>query len=162
MAMGIENLLDDLAIRNIRQQTALLTEMLTAKGVPGVVNGGYGVFLDMDKFFEGVAAPEGEDLRGLGFVTELIHLYGIRCAEYGPHTFGTRGSCKMNLVRFAIPHGTYARNHFEYVAAAVAELYRLRAQIPNMRSVAKETTALPAVCSAMEPVYTAAGPITVA
>jgi len=162
MAMGIENLLDDLAIRNIRQQTALLTDLLTAKGVPGVVNGGYGVFIDMDKFFEGVPAPEGVDLRGLGFVTELIHLYGIRCAEFGPHTFGTRGSCKMNFVRFAIPHGTYARNHFEYVAAAVAELYRLRAQIPNMRSLAKDTTALPAVCDPMEPVYTAAGPITVA
>jgi len=162
MAMGIENLLDDLAIRNVRQQSAMLTSMLNAKGVPGVIDGGYAVFLDMNKFFEGVAAPEGEDLRGLGFVTELIHLYGIRSAEHGPHTFGTRGSCKVNLVRFGIPHGAYARNHFEYVAAAVAELYRLRAQIPNMRYVSKETTALPAVCSAMEPVYTPAGPITVA
>jgi len=151
MAMGIENLLDDLTIRNIRQQSAMLAGMLTAKGVPGVIDGGYGVFLDMDKFFEGVAAPEGADLRGLGFVTELIHLYGIRCSEFGQHTFGTRGTHKVNMVRFAIPHGTYARNHFEYVAAAVAELYRLRAQIPNMRSVAKDTTALPAVSSAMEP-----------
>jgi len=162
MALGIENMLDELAIRNIRGQTAMLTEMLTAKGVPGAMDGGYAVFLDMDKFFAGVPAPEGEDLRGLGFVTELIHLYGIRCSEYGQHTFGSRGAHKMNMVRIAIPHGTYARNHFEYVAAAVAELYRLRAQIPNMRCVAKDSTALPAVCHAMEPVYTAAGPITIA
>jgi len=162
MAMGIEGLLDDLAIRNIRQQSASFTKMLTDKGVPGVINGEYGVFIDMDKFFEGVPAPEGADLRGLGFVTELLHLYGVRCAEYGPHTFGTRGSHKMNMVRFAIPHGAYARNHFEYVAAAVAELYRLRAQIPNMRYASDDSTALPAVCCAMEPVYTAAGPITMA
>ena len=101
-------------------------------------------------------------MRGVGFVDELIRLYGVRACECGPHTYGKRGECKMNLVRFAIPHGTYARNHFEYVAAAVAELYRLRAQIPNMRYAAKETTALPAVCSAMEPVYTASGPIVVA
>jgi len=162
MAMGIENILDDTAVRHVRHQAALFTEMLTAKGVPGAVCGDYAVFIDMDKFFADVPAPEGEDLRGLGFVTELVHLYGVRCSEFGPHTFGTRGSCKMNYVRFAIPHGTYARNHFEYVAAAVAELYRLRAQIPNMRPATKDTTALPAVCNAMEPVYTAAGPITVA
>jgi len=162
MAMGIEGLLDDLAIRNVRQQSESFAKMLTDKGVPGVMNGEYGVFIDMDKFFEGVPAPEGEDLRGLGFVTELLHLYGVRCAEYGPHTFGTRGSHKMNMVRFAIPHGAYARNHFEYVAAAVAELYRLRAQIPNMRYASDASTALPAVCCAMEPVYTAAGPITMA
>jgi len=162
MAMGIETMLDSMTLRNIREQSAMMTSMITAKGVPGAIDGGYGVFLDMDKFFADVPAPEGEDLRALGFVTELIHLYGIRCAEYGPHTFGTRGSHKMNMVRFGIPHGTYARNHFEYVAAAVAELYRLRAQIPNMRSVSKDTTALPAVCDAMEPVYTAAGSITIA
>jgi len=162
MAMGIENILDDLALRNVRQQSATLASMLNEKAVPGVIDGSYGVFIDMNKFFADVPAPEGEDLRALGFVTELIHLYGIRCAEYGAHTFGNRGSHKINMVRFAIPHGTYARNHFEYVAAAVAELYRLRAQIPNMRTVTKETTALPAVCNAMEPVYTASGPIVVA
>jgi len=161
MAMGIEGLLDELAIRNIRQQSAGFADMLTSKGVPGVIDGGFGVFLDMNKFFADVPAPEGVDMRGLGFVTELIHLYGVRAAECGPHAYGTHCACKMNMVRFAIPHGAYARNHFEYVAAAVAELYRLRAQIPNMHSIAKDETALPAVTSAMEPIYTAAGPIKV-
>jgi len=164
MAMGIEGLLDEMSIRHVRQQSALFADMLRAKGVPGVVDGGYGVFLDMNAFFADVPAlPEGTaDWRGVGFVTELIHLYGIRAAECGPHAYGSRGAHKMNYVRFAIPHGTYARNHFEYVAAAVGELYRLRAQIPNMRSVAKEETALPAVTSPLEPIFTAAGPITVA
>jgi len=161
MAMGIEGLLDELAIRNVREQTEMLAGMLRAKSVPGVIDGGFGVFLDMNAFFADVpAVPEGTvDMRGAGFVTELIRLYGVRAAECGPHAYGTGGKCKINYVRFAIPHGAYARNHFEYVAAAVAELYRLRAQIPNMRSVAKETTALPAVTSPLEPVYTAAGPI---
>jgi len=159
MAMGIEGLLDEMSVRHVRQQSALFADMLRAKNVPGVIDGGYGVFLDMNAFFADVPAPEGTDLRGAGFVTELIRLYGVRAAEWGPLTFGTRGAYKMNLVRFAIPHGAYARNHFEYVAAAVGELYRLRAQIPNMRSAAKETTALPAVTSALEPVYTSAGPI---
>jgi len=161
MAMGIEGLLDEVAIRHVRQQSALFADMLRAKGVPGVVDGGYGVFLDMNAFFADVPAPEGVDMRGVGLVTELIRLYGVRAAECGPHAFGTRGACKMNYVRFAIPHGTYARNHFEYVAAAVGELYRLRAQIPNMRDIAKEPTALPGVTDALEPVYTAAGPIAV-
>jgi len=162
MAMGIEGLLDELAIRNVREQSEMFAKMLTAKNVPGVVDAGYGVFIDMGKFFEDVPAlPEGTlDLRGAGFVTELIRLYGVRACECGPHTYGTGGACKMNYVRFAIPHGAYARNHFEYVAAAVAELYRLRAQIPNMRVVNMTETALPAFTSAMEPIYTAAGPIT--
>jgi len=163
MAMGIEGLLDEMSVRHVRKQSALFADMLRAKGVPGVVDGGYGVFLDMGAFFADVPLPEGTaDWRGVGFVTELIHLYGVRAAECGPHAYGCRGACKMNFVRFAIPHGTYARNHFEYVAAAVGELYRLRAQIPNMHSVAKEETALPAVTSPLEPVYTAAGPITIA
>jgi len=161
MAMGIEGLLDELTLRHIRQQSALFADMLREKGVPGVCDAGYGVFLDMNAFFADVPAPEGTDLRGVGFVTELIHLYGVRAAECGPYTYGTRGSCKMNFVRFAIPRGAYARNHFEYVAAAVAELYRLRAQIPNMRPVSGDTTALPSVTSCLEPVYTAAGPIAV-
>jgi len=161
MAMGIENILDDLSIRNVRQQSKMFADMLRAKGIPGVNDAGYGVFLDMNAFFADVPAlPEGTlDLRGVGFVTELVRLYGVRAAECGPHAYGTRGACKMNYVRFAIPHGAYARNHFEYVAAAVAELYRLRAQIPNMRAIDDGTTALPAVTGALEPVYTAAGPI---
>jgi len=161
MAMGIEGLLDELTIRNIRQQSKMFSDMLTAKGVPGVADASFGVFIDMNKFFADVPLPEGTvDMRGVGLVDELIRLYGVRAAECGPHTYGTGGACKINFVRFAIPHGTYSRNHFEYVSAAVAEMYRLRAQIPNMRPVIEQDTALAGFTGALEPVYTAAGPIT--
>ena len=164
MAVGIETLLDEASVRHVGHQAKAFADMLRRRGVPGVLDGAYAVFLDMDAFFADVPSPAKEpadDLRALGFVTELVRLYGVRASEHGRHEFGTRGACKLNMVRFAVPHGAYAQGHFEYAAAAVAELYRLRAQIPNMRFAATELTALPAATSAMEPVYTAAGPIAI-
>ena len=165
MALGIEGLLDESAVRHAAHQASSLAAMLRARGVPGVLDGGYAVFLDMDAFFADVPVqPAGaDDLRGLGMVTELVRLYGVRASEFGPHTFGTRGAVHPNMVRFAIPHGAYAQNHLEYVAAAVAELHRLRARIPNMRPAPDAPTvpvALPALTVPMEPVYPEVGPIT--
>lgn len=165
MALGLEGLLDESAVRHAAHQATALAELLRARGVPGVLDGGYAVFLDMDAFFADVPAqPAGiDDLRGLGLVTELVRLYGVRASEFGPHTFGMRGAVHPNMVRFAIPHGAYAQNHLEYIAAAVAELYRLRAHIPNMHPAPDApavSVALPAVTVPMEPLYPASGPIT--
>ena len=78
---------------------------------------------------------------GTGFSLELIRRYGIRVSELGD--FSMEYDLKTpeqqaelaNVVRFAIDRSRLTKEHLDYVIAAVAQLYKDRESIPNMRIV---------------------------
>ena len=109
-------------------------------GLPVVLPaGGHGVYLNMDKFFDG---KRGHDsFAGQGFSIELIRRYGIRVSELGDYSMEydlktpEQQAEVANVVRFAINRSMFSQEHLDYVIAAVTELYKDRDSIPNMRIV---------------------------
>ena len=122
-------------------QCEYLAQGFYKAGVKGVVlpAGGHAVYINMDEFFDG---KRGHDtFAGEGFSLELIRRYGIRVSELGD--FSMEYDLKTpeqqaelaNVVRFAIDRSRLTKEHLDYVIAAVAQLYKDRATIPNMRIV---------------------------
>ena len=78
---------------------------------------------------------------GEGFSLELIRRYGIRVSELGDYSMEydlktpEQQAEVCNVVRFAIDRDRLSKEHLDYVIAAVSELYKDRASIPNMRIV---------------------------
>lgn len=125
-------------------QCEYLAQGFYKAGVPVVLPaGGHGVYINMDKFFDG---KRGHDtFAGQGFSIELIRRYGIRTAELGDYSMEydlkTPEQQKevCNVVRFAINRSQLNKDHLDYVIAAVAQLYKDRESIPNMRIVKGRT-----------------------
>lgn len=125
-------------LRERVEQCEYLAQGFYKAGLPVVLPaGGHGVYLNMDKFFDYKRGHES--FAGEGFSLELIRRYGIRVSELGDYSMEydlkTPEQQKevVNVVRFAINRSMYSREHLDYVIAAVAELYKDRESIPNMR-----------------------------
>ena len=122
-------------------QCNYLAEGFYDAGVKGVVlpAGGHAVYINMDEFFDG---KRGHDtFAGQGFSVELIRRYGIRTSELGDYSMEydlktpEQQAEVANVVRFAIDRSRLAKEHLDYVIAAVKALYEDRESIPNMRIV---------------------------
>ncbi|MBS6952262.1 MAG: tryptophanase [Enterocloster asparagiformis] len=120
------------------KQCEYLAQGFYKAGVPVVLPaGGHGVYINMDRFFDGKRGHES--FAGAGFSLELIRRYGIRVSELGD--FSMEYDLKTpeqqkevcNVVRFAVNRSQLSKEHLDYVIAAVAELYKDRDSIPNMR-----------------------------
>jgi tryptophanase len=112
---------------------------LAEEGVPVILPaGGHAVYIDMDKFFEGIDMKI-DDFGGAGFTIELVKHYGIRACELGPFAFewdkktAEERKSILNLVRFAIPWNAYNISHIDYAVAAITELYLNRDKIPKVK-----------------------------
>lgn len=119
-------------------QTQYLAVALAKQGVPVVLPpGGHAVYIDVNKMFEGY---RWDDFMGVGLVTELLRLYGIRGCELGymaweldvfVEKYGKMPErMPPNLVRLAIPANAYGKSHMDYVAQAVGELNKKKKMIP--------------------------------
>lgn len=125
-------------------QCEYLAQGFYKAGVPVVLPaGGHGVYINMDKFFDN---KRGHDtFAGQGFSIELIRRYGIRTSELGDYSMEydlktpEQQAEVCNVVRFAINRSMFSQEHLDYVIAAVAELYKDRESIPNMRIVQGRT-----------------------
>lgn len=121
-------------------QCEYLAQGFYKAGLPVVLPaGGHGVYLNMDKFFD---YKRGHDtFAGQGFSIELIRRYGIRVSELGDYSMEydlkTPEQQKevCNVVRFAINRSQLSQEHLDYIIAAVAELYKDRDSIPNVKIV---------------------------
>lgn len=119
-------------------QCEYLAQGFYKAGIPVVLPaGGHGVYLNMDKFFD---YKRGHDtFAGQGFSIELIRRYGIRVSELGDYSMEydlkTPEQQKevCNVVRFAVNRSQLSKEHLDYIIAAVTELYKDRANIPNMK-----------------------------
>nr|AQQ13383.1 tryptophanase 1 [Mastigamoeba balamuthi] len=157
MAVGISQLTDAVRLERHVNQTLTFAERLVAAGVPGVMTSGSAVYVDVDEFFGARSAPE--DYRGMGLVSELIRLYGVRIAEIGPFTFPKGGELghSPNYVRISVPFGTYSDEHILYAVAAIAELHRNKERLPKMKIVFGERLNLRHFQAGLKPIYPAEG-----
>ncbi len=139
LALGLYEVVDENYLRGRIQQVQNFALMLAKRNVPVVLPpGGHAVYLDMDKFFQGIDMKV-EDFGGVGFTIELLRRYGIRACELGPFAFEwdkkTTEQRKgiLNLVRFAIPRNMYGLSHIKYAVAAISELFDNREIIPKVK-----------------------------
>lgn len=126
------------------EQCEYLAQGFYKKGIPVVLPaGGHGVYINMDKFFDYKRGHE--TFAGEGFSLELIRRYGIRVSELGDYSMEydlktpEQQAEVCNVVRFAINRSQLNKEHLDYVIAAVAQLYKERDTIPNMRIVSGHT-----------------------
>ena len=110
------------------EQCEYLAQGFYNAGVPVVLPaGGHGVYINVDKFFDG---KRGHDsFAGEGLSLELIRRYGIRVSELGDYSMEydlktpEQQAEVCNVVRFAINRCQLSREHLDYVISAVSELY---------------------------------------
>jgi tryptophanase len=132
---------------------------LAENGIPVILPaGGHAVYIDMDKFFEGLDMKI-DDFGGAGFTIELVKHYGIRACELGPFAFEwdkktpEERKSILNLVRFAIPWNAYTISHIDYAVAAITELYINRDKIPKVKISRGAELRLRHFQTGLEPVY---------
>jgi len=140
LAVGLRQvLLSEYMDARCLQVRKLAVDMVKS-GVKGVVMppGGHAVYLDMTEFFKGTSMKI-DDFGGVGFVIEMIRLYGIRPCELGPFAFEWDQKNEeqrkgiLNLVRFAVNRNTFNDEHIAYTVAATAELQKHADKIPKVR-----------------------------
>ena len=123
------------------KQCEYLAQGFYKADIKGVIlpAGGHGVYINMTEFFDGKRGHE--TFAGQGFSMELIRRYGIRTSELGDYSMEydlktpEQQAEVCNVVRFAINRSQLTKEHLDYVIEAVAELYKDRENIPNMRIV---------------------------
>jgi tryptophanase len=132
---------------------------LAENGVPLILPaGGHAVYIDMDKFFEGIDMKI-DDFGGAGFTIELVKHYGIRACELGPFAFEwdkktpEEQKSVLNLVRFALPWNAYNMSHINYTVAAITELYNNRDKIPKVKISRGAELRLRHFQTGLQPVY---------
>lgn len=111
-------------------------------GLPVLIpTGGHGVYLNMEKFFEGTDMRP-EDFGGIAFTALLLGLYGHRACELGDFAFGHTDAKtgkevqhEVNFVRFAIPRLRYEQQDLQSVVDAVKALYDNRHLIPKVEVI---------------------------
>ncbi|MCD4658141.1 MAG: hypothetical protein K8S87_11440, partial [Planctomycetes bacterium] len=102
--------------------------------------GGHAVYLNMDKFFEGVECKD-EDFKGLSF-TALLMIAGHRLCELGIYAFGKYENGheilpepRMNYVRAAVPRLAYEDQDLFALAEAIKVLHDHRDKIPPVEVI---------------------------
>lgn len=102
--------------------------------------GGHAVYIDMDKFFNGLKDKENEFM-GIS-VTALLLIAGHRLVELGLYAFGKCKNKKesppcprVNNVRAAVPRLTYEDQDLFATAEAIKILYDNRDKIPGVNVI---------------------------
>jgi tryptophanase len=156
------SLYETVDLNALKKRISLVREFarkLASKGVPVILPaGGHAVYIDMDKFFDGIDMRI-DDFGGAGFTIELVKHYGIRACELGPFAFEwdkktpEERKSILNLVRFAIPWNAYNISHIDYAVAAINELYVNRDKIPKVRISRGAELRLRHFQTGLQPVY---------
>lgn len=141
LAVGLKESCNFQYLHDRIAQCNYLAEGFYDAGVKGVIlpAGGHGVYINMTEFFDGKRGHE--TFAGQGFSMELIRRYGIRTSELGDYSMEydlktpEQQAEVCNVVRFAINRSQLTKEHLDYVIEAVAELYKDRENIPNMRII---------------------------
>ncbi|MFX0029178.1 MAG: tryptophanase, partial [Candidatus Hermodarchaeota archaeon] len=159
LATGLYEVIQELYLNERKLQVRDFARKLAQNNVPVILPaGGHAVYINMDKFFEGLESKV-KDFKGVGFTLELIRHYGIRAAELGPFAFEwdkkTREQQKdvLNLVRFAVPRNVYGPSHIDYAVAAITELYNNRDKIPKVKISRGAKLRLRHFQTGLQPIY---------
>jgi tryptophanase len=127
MAQGLIEVVEEEYLAHRIGQTAYLGELLKKREVPIVTPlGGHAVFIDGRRFYSKL--PEDQYPAQLVTV-ELYREGGVRSVEVGsclagrdPDT-GKNNRPALDLCRLTIPRRVYTREHFDYVADVVGDVY---------------------------------------
>lgn len=159
LTVGLQQITSESYLESRIGQVQYFAQGLAEKGLPVVLPaGGHGVYLDMDKFMEGINV-KFDDFTSMGFCIELIRRYGIRASEMGPFCWEwdkktpEQRAGTLNLVRFAVPRNVYSKEHFDYAIAAITELYRNKHEIPKVKITRGAELRMRHFQSGLQPIY---------
>lgn len=133
MARGIHEMVDDDYIAHRVGQVEALGERLQKADVPIVVPvGGHAVFLDAKRFMPHI--PQNK-FPAQALAAAIYVESGVRSMERGivSGQHGDEPYDGLELVRLTIPRRVYTREHLDYVADSIAELYKKRATIRGLK-----------------------------
>ncbi|MFX1374290.1 MAG: tryptophanase [Promethearchaeota archaeon] len=159
LATGLYEVVQEPYLNERKLQVRNFARKLAQNNIPVILPaGGHAVYINMDKFFEGMESKI-EDFKGVGFTLELIRHYGIRAAELGPFAFEwdkktpEQQKGVLNLVRFAVPRNVYGPSHIDYAVAAITELYNNRNKIPKVKISRGAKLRLRHFQTGLQPIY---------
>lgn len=139
LAVGMIEALDENYLESRISQVSFLGELLLKEDVPLLLPfGGHAIYLDAKRF-----APQipPEQFPGQSISCQIYLEGGIRTCEIGSLMFGKKGKsgnlqpAPWELVRLAIPRRVYTKNHIEYVAEIVSEVFSKRKNLRGMRII---------------------------
>lgn len=135
LAQGLEEACTFSFLESRISQVHYLGQKLHDAGIPVQEPfGGHAIFVDASRFLPDVPR---EEYIGQTLALELYLESGVRAVEIGtlladrdPETRENRYP-KLEMVRLTIPRRVYTRNHIDYVAAALQNVYKRRAKISS-------------------------------
>ncbi|MFW5820493.1 MAG: beta-eliminating lyase-related protein, partial [Bacteroidota bacterium] len=133
LSVGLKEVIEHTYLESRIKQVEFLGNKIIEYGIPVQKPiGGHAVFIDATHFMEHIPI---EEFRAQTLAVELYIEGGVRGVEIGslladrdPLTRENRYPA-MEMVRLTIPRRVYTRNHMEYVAACVKNLYNRRKEI---------------------------------
>ena len=133
LAQGLEEATTFEYLESRIKQVHYLGELLMESGIPVQEPfGGHAIFVDAGKFLPHVPR---EEYIGQTLALEIYLESGVRAVEIGtlladrdPETRENRYP-RLEMVRLTIPRRVYTRNHMDYVAAALQNIYQRREEI---------------------------------
>ena len=133
LAQGLEEATTFEYLESRIRQVSYLGERLRESGIPVLEPfGGHAIYVDAGRFLPHIPR---ERFIAQTLAVELYLEAGVRAVEIGtlladrdPHTRENRYP-KLEMVRLTIPRRVYSRNHMDYVAAALNNLYQRRDSI---------------------------------
>ncbi|MEO0008901.1 MAG: tryptophanase [candidate division WOR-3 bacterium] len=118
------------------EQVRRFAERLASDGIPVLKPaGGHAVYLDVDRFFDGVPVQD-RDYPGVALVALLL-VAGHRLCELGVYAFELEDVVppRNNFVRAAVPRLAYEDQDLSACAEAIRLVYENRARIPKVAVV---------------------------
>lgn len=142
LAQGLEEATTFGYLESRIKQVHYLGQRLHDMGIPVQEPfGGHAIFVDASRFLPHVPR---EEYIAQTLAIELYKESGVRAVEIGtlladrdPETRENRYP-KLEMVRLTIPRRVYTRNHMDYVAAALQNVYSRRDQITSGYSIRYE------------------------
>jgi tyrosine phenol-lyase len=135
LAQGIRESADEATVRQYVEQAAYLGALLEEAGVPIVVPvGAHGVFLDAKRFLPHL--PQ-EQFPAEALAAAIYLAGGVRSMERGivSGQHGEEPYDGLELVRLTLPRRVYTREHLDYVAAVITEVFAAADEVPGLKMV---------------------------
>lgn len=139
LAVGLIEGLDENYLESRISQVSYLGSLLLKKNVPLLVPfGGHAIYLDAKRFAPHIPP---EQFPGQSIVCEIYLEGGVRTCEIGSLMFGKKGKdgaflpAPWELVRLAVPRRVYTKNHIEYVAEVITDVYSKANNLCGMKIV---------------------------
>ncbi len=139
LALGLREVVEESYLDARISQVERLGKKLVAAGVPiQQPVGGHAVFVDAGKFLSHL---QQEHFPGHALAVELYMEAGVRGVEVGSFLLGRdavsgeQQYSPLELLRLAIPRRAYTDNHLDFVAEALAAIYKRRETVRGVRII---------------------------